>query len=248
MKESIKDWIVNNIFAIRIRFCRGFGKEEPSGSLSFYDGFNSLNNWRIGQPWGRFHPDYPYQFYSDDAVSTNGKLILKQFPSGDKLSFPQYVGLLSSKQSFGYGYFRMRIKLPKGVGLWPAVWLSAEDSWPPEIDLIEGYSDRKGDWGSRLQSNFHWNLEKCKESSGARNHPVDTESDITVGCLFQKDCIKIYYNGWLVRQITSEHTMKWYRNKKMLVILNNAIRPDFVNMVSNQKSEFIVYDFSFFDV
>jgi beta-glucanase (GH16 family) len=53
---------------------------------------------------------------------------------------PYTSGLISSQPSFSqtYGYFEASVKLPKGKGLWPAVWmLPADLGWPPEIDLME---------------------------------------------------------------------------------------------------------------
>jgi beta-glucanase (GH16 family) len=52
-------------------------------------------------------------------------------------------GMIRSRQTFRYGYFEARIKLPKGRGLWPAFWLNSDYdergklSWPPEIDIME---------------------------------------------------------------------------------------------------------------
>jgi len=53
---------------------------------------------------------------------------------------PYTSGMISSQPSFTqrYGYFEARVKLPRGRGLWPAVWmLPADFGWPPEIDLME---------------------------------------------------------------------------------------------------------------
>jgi hypothetical protein len=47
-------------------------------------------------------------------------------------------GMLRSKWSGQYGYFEIRMKVPRGRGLWLAFWLGPEDKrWPPEIDVVE---------------------------------------------------------------------------------------------------------------
>ena len=49
---------------------------------------------------------------------------------------------LKSKNSFRYGTFKMRAKLPRGRGTWPAFWMLADNipfKWPRdgEIDIME---------------------------------------------------------------------------------------------------------------
>lgn len=53
---------------------------------------------------------------------------------------PYTSGMISSQPSFNqmYGYFEASVKLPRGKGLWPAVWmLPSNFDWPPEIDIME---------------------------------------------------------------------------------------------------------------
>lgn len=53
---------------------------------------------------------------------------------------------INSKESWKYGYFEARLKLPKGKGTWPAFWMLPKDfkAWPDdgEIDIMEevGYN------------------------------------------------------------------------------------------------------------
>ncbi|MEA2884543.1 MAG: hypothetical protein QOH32_3799 [Bradyrhizobium sp.] len=70
----------------------------------------------------------------------------------------EYIsGILTTQSSFSqkYGYFEIRSKIPVGTGVWPAFWLLADDGgWPPEIDVMEGRGQRRGD----LVMTTHWRI------------------------------------------------------------------------------------------
>ena len=60
--------------------------------------------------------------------------------SGEAREFGYTSGMVSShgNVSFTYGYVEFRARLPKGKGLWPALWLLPEGHrWPPEVDVME---------------------------------------------------------------------------------------------------------------
>lgn len=262
INESLKDRVSNSILniwtSIKVKiFKRVNGRCLPDKSkmnLIFEDTFSKFDKdvWRIGQPWGLFHPGGPYQYYGDTSVYIeDNHLVLDQkykpttlttWENNNTYHIPYSVGLITSYKSYGYGLYEFDVKLPEGKGLWPAVWLSCDVSWPPEIDINESYSDDNGSYKNKLESNFHFNFNENKDSSGARSHVVfDDKSIIKMSCWWTKDFIKIYYNGHLVRQITSDNTLKWFRDKNMIIILNNAIRPEYSDKIGKQISKFHIY-------
>jgi beta-glucanase (GH16 family) len=268
MEEGLKDSLSNlylytkSLFRRVIRL-KSIGSNEPNLSnftLEFSEDFNNFNdNWRISQPWGNFHPGYPYQYYGDNSVHfTNDGLVLEQkyspkekmthYGSDEEFEIPYSVGLISSKKYFGYGFYEFEITLPYGIGLWPAVWLTDSITWPPEIDIIEAYSDDKSRYDDRLQTNFHFDFDDNKKSSGARNHPIyDHFNKIKLSCWWTKDFIKIYYNGYLVRKITNKKTLNFFRDRQMMVVLNNAIRKDYIDFLDKSKvTKFKVHYFRYY--
>jgi beta-glucanase (GH16 family) len=70
----------------------------------------------------------------------------------------EYIsGILTTQGTFSqkHGYFEIRAKIPIGVGVWPAFWLLADDGgWPPEIDVMEGRGQQRGD----LVMTTHWRI------------------------------------------------------------------------------------------
>jgi beta-glucanase (GH16 family) len=70
----------------------------------------------------------------------------------------EYIsGILTTQGSFSqkHGYFEIRAKIPIGIGVWPAFWMLADDGgWPPEIDVMEGRGQQRGD----LAMTTHWRI------------------------------------------------------------------------------------------
>jgi len=85
----------------------------------------------------------------DPFVLRGGVLHIRAEPVAPRLrarlkSFRYTSGLISTLPRFSqrYGYFEVRARLPRGKGLWPALWLLPADlTWPPEIDIMESIGD-----------------------------------------------------------------------------------------------------------
>ena len=70
--------------------------------------------------------------------------------------------ITKGKKSFTYGRIDIRAKLPKGQGLWPALWMLGENidevSWPKcgEIDIMEMIGGSKDNQDGTVHGTVHW--------------------------------------------------------------------------------------------
>lgn len=230
--------------------------------LVFEDTFQGFeldtNKWRDQQPWGRLHAGSPYQYYGKDSIHVNnGEIVLDQKYSPKEIThwngntyYPDYsVGLISSKESWKYGWFEFEAKLPTGYGLWPALWLTGENSWPPEIDVVEGYSKEKKNYNilpwffkRRVQTNIHYreSADFPKKDIRGKSHWIrknPCKHYLKYACHWTKDFVHLYYNEKLVRKIESPSIVN-YLNTPQYLVLNNAIQESYQYKIGNQYSEF----------
>lgn len=75
--------------------------------------------------------------------------------TGDGTTFPYTSGVVTTgppthgaepKYAFTYGTVEVRFRIPRGAGLWPAIWLlPASESSVPEIDMMEAVGQLPGE-------------------------------------------------------------------------------------------------------
>jgi beta-glucanase (GH16 family) len=196
---------------------------------------------------------------------------LKTFP---ELNIQSYIGagLVSCTKKFTYGTFSITAKLPRGKNLWPAFWMYSWDSWPPEIDIIEGFSDNSDDYKSKDQpglwsrlfrklvryevhpnvhfmKNDHQNInDRYKIKYITNRQFVDKITDYK--CIWTPTELVFYYDDTLVLSLQSNNTQYEYdvletlKNVKMNVILNNGVTA-YANWISPVTSDFKVYNFTY---
>jgi beta-glucanase (GH16 family) len=125
------------------------------------------------------------ELYTPDNVAVaSGRLRLEarreRAESEDGKTFDYTSGLISGSgrngtmKKFRYGYVEARVRVPKGTGLWSAVWLlPASQESRPEIDVFEIVGEKP----RRVVQSLHFG---DRENRQNRRRDVTT-SDITEG-------------------------------------------------------------------
>lgn len=147
------------------------GSYVPAGYvLAFNDEFNgpelNRSKWYTryiyaGGTLDRLNDEKQRYRDNDNHRIVDGILHLtahKVAPSGANGDAPYESGMIRSDWTTLYGYFEARVRMPGGIGLWPAFWLASDVSptgvlaWPPEIDIFEFVNNGVEDRADMLHS------------------------------------------------------------------------------------------------
>ncbi len=238
--------------------------------------------WMNGQPWGEAHPDKTQLWYADETeaikimCNDNIGILLdinnnpRYFPDIDQTK-PFGCGCISTVETFLYGHFHFEYILPIGIHLWPAIWLSGADDWPPEIDIVEGWSGNgyfiknQPNYKKFIGFNYiHPGVYYGKDSEGnvlgkgfgslgtknttyqcyqKLNHKLNT-----CDLYWYPDHVKAYYNNHLVMDITEKEILDGLNGRMYICmdswIWNNFSQKDFENY-KTKGSPFVITDFKY---
>jgi beta-glucanase (GH16 family) len=113
----------------------------------------SDREWFTRERWGRIHPGKSYCWYDPECVFVDNKGYLHlttdlspteiKHSNGETYKPNLGTGLICSVEDFSYGRFEIDAMMPSGSNKWPAFWLWGSETWPPEIDILEGYTDNR---------------------------------------------------------------------------------------------------------
>lgn len=178
--------------------------DENAVAVSFSDDFNyegapNSDNWGydIGNNdgWGNDESEY-YTDSSDNVIVENNTLVItakKQDVDGYKYTSAR----LKSLKSWTYGKFEISAKLPKGQGLWPAIWMLPTDNvygvWPNsgEIDIMECTGSSQNYIHGSLQTEAQNFKTKAGDQTAEIEILDDYDSFHTYGLIWTPECITI---------------------------------------------------------
>jgi beta-glucanase (GH16 family) len=158
----------------------------PSMTLVWSDEFNpktlNANNWTYesgGGGWGNNELEY-YTNNSKNLFLTGGYLVIEA--RKETMGSYNYTSArikTQDKKTFTYGRIDIRAKLPKGQGLWPALWMLGNNitqsgyGWPAcgEIDIME----LVGNDPIKVYGTVHWGV------TGGSHYYIGGNQSLTTG-------------------------------------------------------------------
>lgn len=141
------------------------------------------------------------QWYSDASTGTNpftangATLTITASPAHDlPMGMTHTSGMITTRKSFAqtYGYFETSMKLPVGLGFWPAFWMLRVDGvWPPEFDIMEASSSQVN---VVLTSDLSGPIDN-REEHGAAHYLPDPTGWHAYGLSWRPDMLRFYIDG-----------------------------------------------------
>jgi beta-glucanase (GH16 family) len=205
----------------------------PGLSLVWQDEFNgtSLNttNWTHeigGSGWGNNELQY---YQENNTLVENGMLIIrakKENVGGRNYTSSRIITL--GKYSFKYGRVDIRAKLPKGQGIWPALWMLGANistvGWPKcgEIDIMEMIGGTGND--NKVHGTVHWD-------NGGSHAQYGGSTSLTGGKIFADEfhVFSIVWDGSFI---------KWYLDDVQFHVID--ITPDGLSEL--RQDQFFIFN------
>ncbi|TMI70993.1 MAG: glycosyl hydrolase family protein [Bacteroidetes bacterium] len=158
----------------------------PGYTLAWGDEFDgnalSTSNWsfEIGNNngWGNNELEY-YTDRTENAFVSAGNLIIEA--RNESFGGKNYTStrmITKNKKFFKFGRIDIRAKLPKGKGIWPALWMLGSNidavSWPAcgEMDILE----MLGHEPNKIYGTMHWGNTLASHGSKGNSYTLGSGS------------------------------------------------------------------------
>jgi len=187
-----------------------------------------------GSGWGNNELEYYTNSIENSYVSGGNLTIQAQKQSQGGRDYTSARLITKGKQSFTFGRVDVRAKLPKGQGIWPAIWMLGSDigqnNWPlcGEIDLME----LRGQEPNKFLSTLHYGTSTADHRYKGTDHTLANGSFADDFHLFSmvrsKDQMRFFLDGKQYYTFTSSDASPYPFNNPFFVILNVAVGGDFL--------------------
>ena len=185
-----------------------------------------------GGGWGN-NELQAYTNSNNNAFVSGGNLtiVARREQSGNN-AYTSARMLTKGKQTFVFGRTDIRAKIPKGKGIWPAIWMLGADidqnNWPKcgEIDIME----LRGSRPTELLSTMHFGDPNRVLRGTTSIQPVDLSADFHIySAVRSKDQIRFFIDGTQYFTFSSSDvgSSPYPFNNPFFMILNVAVGGDF---------------------
>lgn len=221
----------------RLVWSEEFDEEPAAGAEYAQPG----EKWRFetgGSGWGNNEEQYYVdRVHGDYAVTKvrDGMLTITAYKPETPVGGKKYISArMSSRQSWTYGKFEMRAKLPAGRGVWPAFWMlpvthSDDNLLDGEIDIMEYVGYEPGIvWFSVHNKKDRTEDGKNKLTTSYVLKAPETEFHV-YGMEWTPDYIQAYIDGvpyYTFRNDGSGRAESWPFDKAFYLKLNIAVGGD----------------------
>jgi beta-glucanase (GH16 family) len=225
--------------------------DEQGWELVWQDEFDgdeiNRSNWTFdigGWGWGNGEAQY-YTDRPENARVENGLLVIEARQEKYEEKYYTSARLLTQDlQSFQYGRIEARIKVPAGVGFWPAFWMLGSDfernpqdpfdsNWPDvgEIDIME-YVGREPDliMGTIHGPGYSGSLGRSKWN----RQDFDIADDFhTYAIEWDYDGISWFFDGekYFTLEREAIGDLEWVFDNEFFILLNLALGGQFAGPI-----------------
>lgn len=209
----------------------------PGYSLAWSDEFtgNTLNtndwNYEIGNGasgWGNNELEY-YTNNTKNVLVSNGNLIIEaRKESAGGFNYTSARLTTANKKQFQYGRIDIRAKLPKGKGIWPALWMLGANintvPWPGcgEMDIME----LLGHEPNKVYSTMHYGLSThgSKGNSYTLSNGSFYDQFHVFSMIWKEDTIRFFVDDQLELEVNKSGVGSDYPfNAPFFFIMNVAV-------------------------
>ncbi|MBI5858053.1 MAG: family 16 glycosylhydrolase [Sphingobacteriales bacterium] len=199
-----------------------------------YKGLPDSSKWNYnvgGHGWG--NNELQYYTAMDTLNAKVGSGVLKISARKQTIENRQYTSarlVTKNKADFKYGRIEISVKLPKGRGTWPAVWMLGKNidevKWPAcgEIDIMEHVGYEKDSIFGTIHTEAYNHMKGTQKGKGIFiNSPYDSFHLYSIEWTPEK--IDFMMDGVIYNHITNEHltTKEWPFDQPFFLIINLAI-------------------------